>query len=106
MYRTERKFFNKTLSHHGFGVFDKKGREIGVRIELSDAVFTTIVHGDYGYDMAPGMYYAFNPHATRDGHSYGASQSIQYFRTAAERDAAVRKYLAGARQRAEKTARK
>ena len=46
----------------------------------------------------------FRPHATRSRARYGAMQPNSYFETEEAREAAIAKYLAGARKRAAKMA--
>ena len=106
-------FINKADSFEAFGVKDAKGREIGAKIRTFEEVFSfgpgvaQYPGSDYAHtcNIAPGLYYGFYPHATRNGKPYGAGQPVQRFATTAERDAAIAKYLAGARKRAEKAAR-
>lgn len=57
-----------------------------------------------GFYRPAGHLFAFEPHAMRSGEVYGASQSTQYFTTAASRDAAVESYFVGMEKRARKTA--
>ncbi len=95
-----------------FGVCDSRGREIGAQVKLVEATFTEATTEEltsrWTYDTAPGTYFQFDPHATRDGVRFGAIPQAkgrgENFTTAAERDAAIVKYLAGARKRAAKAA--
>ncbi len=91
--------------HHDLGHADAKGRRIGaeIRTSLITVADKPADHsgGYYGYRPA-GRYYAFVPHATRNGVHYGASQRETLFAKVEERDAAIEKYLANARKRAAK----
>ena len=86
-----------------FDKTDSKNRLIGARINTCEVV--TIEHDEttkgYYYNLEPNTrYYALNVHATRDNIGFGAIQSTRYFKSKAERSAAVEKYLTGARKRA------
>lgn len=86
-----------------FGIADEKGRMIGAIIETWEVDFVPSDDPMRGYStVEPGRYLAFEPHATRNGNHYGAGQRSQLFKTVAERDAAIAKYLNGARKRAQK----
>lgn len=76
-----------------FGVKDKKGREVGAR-----AILRELTRADSGERV-----YGYVADAQRAGKSFGAMTVPQWFATAAERDAAVVKYLKGAKARAIKT---
>lgn len=93
---------NAETVDHDFGVYDRLGRKIGAQVRTSENTFAVNEEGSWGYLRAPGRYFSFYPQATRNGVRYGAAQNEKHFDTAAERDAAVAKYLAGARKRAAK----
>lgn len=86
-----------------FGVLDRKGRSIGATVWLREVGMAEgkSAHGSY-YNMAPGHYFVMTVQATRAGVAYGACQQRQYFKTEAERDAAVEKYFREAAKRAAK----
>jgi hypothetical protein len=96
------------IERRDFGVRDSKGRAIGGLVQryTVETRLRTDADGDYGIvymlDAQPGTFYCYKPHATRDGKSFGAIQPSVWFATAAERDAAVEKYFAGAAKRAPK----
>lgn len=92
-----------TYEKIGFAIFDRFNREIGASLERSTIVVSAEIeerpyHG--GTQKEPGTYYSFRPHATRNARNYGASQRSDWFNTEEEREAAIQKYLAGARKRA------
>jgi len=94
-------------THHEFGCCDSKGRTIGATIYTGQCEIVELPADKEVWSfmtLEPGIYYTFCPQATRAGKSFGACQSVQYFKTAAERDAKVAKYLAGAAKRAAKLA--
>lgn len=120
----------RTSEHEeNFGLFDKKGREIGIW-----AGFNTVVLRDFtdeeaaaynapyspdSYEtrlaafanirvlsQAPGTWYVMRTSAMRAGSGFGPGFNRQWFRTSEERDAALAKYIKGARKRAEKEAAK
>lgn len=84
-----------------FGIQDARKRTIGAMLITWEADFIESEPPAFTwYTLEPGHYYALRVHATRNGKSYGATQSNQYFKTAAERSTAIDKYLASAQQRA------
>ncbi|WDS38293.1 hypothetical protein TMCBR3_gp045c [Caulobacter phage TMCBR3] len=85
-------------AEHDFGVKDGKGRRIGAVVHTFEVDFQPVERGGYARDA--GHYWAFTGNATRNRVMYGASQSPNYFHSAAERDAAMAKYLDAARKRA------
>lgn len=96
-----------------FGIKDERGREIGADIDTGVTTFRLVTQEEWdsqpswggGYYTVPaGDQYWYCPQATRNGKKYGALQRQQFFPTAAERDAAVEKYLANAKKRAAKKA--
>jgi hypothetical protein len=94
--------------HTDFGVKDHKGRAIGAFITKGTNEFVALKKGDnemsFWTDKEPGVYFYFRPQNTRNGKSYGACQSRQYFNTEAECDAAIAKYLEAAKKRFSKKA--
>jgi hypothetical protein len=88
---------------HDFGVRDSKGRVLGANVATGRRVFEAAQVGNGSWwTLAPGTHFYFCPQATRDGRGFGATQGARYFATAAERDAAVARYLDSARKRAAK----
>lgn len=83
----------------GFGVTDNRGRAIGARVEL----FTAYKPSADGTTSIP--LWCFRPWAMRGGEVFGAVQRTREFANVTERDEAVKRYLDGARKRAEKRAR-
>lgn len=90
---------NRRIATHDFGVKDDKGRQIGARVETYDA---NKLSAD-GTTSIP--IWCFQPWAMRGGKVFGAVQYPREFANVVERDEAVKKYLDGARKRAEKLAR-
>lgn len=91
---------NHATVRRNFGVTDHKGRMIGGLAYVFDATFKAVGEDARSwYCIPPGLHYGFEPHATRDGRPYGASQRAQYFTTATERDAAVETYFRNAEKR-------
>jgi len=97
---------NQDTRAERFGVADYKGREIGGMVDTFEFDFTPMSAAEEAteasWDQAPGHYFGFRPHATRNGQRFGALQRKQLFLTAGARDAAVEKYFRNARKRAEK----
>lgn len=90
---------------HDFFLSDAKGRRIGARIWLAVATSVEIADDSRGWsNLPPGVYFAWCPHATRNGNTYGATQEYRYCKTEDERAQAIAKYLADARKRAAKIA--
>jgi len=100
-----------TREHVAFGSLDKRGREVGaiivrrsLTVELAPNQAET-----WGYlastELPVGTFrFVFLPQATRDGKAFGACQPNSYFETEEAREAAIAKYLAGAKKRAAKIA--
>ncbi len=91
----------------GFGLFDSKGREIGARVTLQIREMVPVAADapSYaGFNIKPGTYFTFTPHAARGGEDFGAFSGTRYFKSEAARAAAVAKYLADAKKRAAKNA--
>jgi hypothetical protein len=86
-----------------FGVQDRLHRTIGARIITFEVTVTELPETATAWcTLAPGYYYGVNIKATRNGEGYGALQPDHYFKTPAERDVAIDKYLVSARSRAQK----
>ena len=87
-----------------FDVVDAKGRAIGSQIKRIEADWVDAAEGaGYGYRTdRRGHWFAFEPHATRDGKRYGAYQGPRWFATVEDREAAIVEYLVQARKRAAK----
>jgi hypothetical protein len=84
-----------------FGFTDNRNREIGAEISTYDAIFTELPEtACVWHNLEPGYYYGLRCWATRNGRTYGAIQPNQFFRTIAERDNAIAKYLTSAKKRA------
>lgn len=88
--------------HHDFGATDTKGRRIGAQIERYDVTTVPVEENPHGLDvpLPPGLWYAWRPHATRDGMKYGATQHENFCATPEQREREIAKYLAAARKRA------
>jgi len=99
-------FLNEGRESHDWGFSDKKGRALGSRVAFSVQVFEEVglEHNEMFWRLAPGTYFCWVGQATRAGEAFGAIQSWNYCKTEAERFAAVEKYLAGARSRAQRWA--
>lgn len=96
-----------TKESYSFDVKDRLGREIGAAVWLYHIEYREVPEDTLSgyYDrIAPGAYYAFVPHATRNGKCYGASRQEQRHATEAGRRLAIEKYIAGAQKRAQKKA--
>jgi len=91
---------NLVTTYVSFVVRDTKGREMGADLLTYEVDFVPAPpDAPWGYERAPGHYFAFKPHATRNRQPYGASPPTRYFSTAARRDTAVAAYLSRARRR-------
>ncbi len=103
--RVNREVTGRTTERPRFGIKDRLGRDIGVRIATFAAVFTEASEEDTGcYRHEPGYFFGVNIQATRNGVEYGASQPNKYFKTIEERDAHIAKRLEESRKAAEKKA--
>jgi hypothetical protein len=99
----------RQAEHHGFGLVDKRGRQIGAVIyRFSVEVTETDDRDSYEvrhvWQNQIGTQYVVSFHATRDGVSFGGGKSDKWFATEAEREDAIRKYLQNAKARAAKAA--
>lgn len=88
------------VQRHDFGVSDRKGRRIGARLTLSIRRYTPAAPGVGRYNVRPGLYYALHTIATRAGEAFGPSFNFSIYPTREEREAAIAKYLKGAKARA------
>lgn len=103
----------RVSKHHDFEIKDAKGRTIGAFVTTwhRDYAPRTAEHSSY-YPNADGMikpgvrYRMVQVHASRNGTSYGASQSAQLFESDEAAAAYVAKYLEKAKKRALKAASK
>ena len=87
-----------------FGATDSKARVIGAQIKRIEADWIETPQGQYGYvNDRRGLWFGFEPHATRNNQRYGAGlQRHCWFATIEAREAAIAKYLADANKRAAK----
>lgn len=89
----------QTVVHTFSGKVDAKGRKMGTLVRTNEVTYAALPEdapiGSY-YRMEPGHYYAVRIQAAKDGVAWGASQPSQFFKTEAERDAAIAKRLAKA----------
>lgn len=107
-------------SHLGFGVHDRKGRELGALIitmqieqlpgpKIAPAYMTpegrkVPEHYSGSCTLKPGTYFCWVGNATRAGEAFGAGQRRHHCKTEAERDKQIAQYLREARSRAERRA--
>jgi hypothetical protein len=94
---------NVVVVHNSFDLLDERKRSMGAEIRTSEFTRTRIRKIPCGYECTIselGFFYRFIPHATRNGKSFGPAQFGSDFRTKAERDKAIKKYLESARKRA------
>ena len=86
-----------------FAATDSKARVIGAQIKRIEADWIETPQGQYGYvNDRRGLWFGFEPHATRNNQRYGAVQQWRWFATIEAREAAIAKYLADANKRAAK----
>lgn len=88
-----------------FGLQDKRGRAIGCIVYRATVEYIAHPDGDAARSWStvdPGVYFSWTPQATRNGSSYGATQSANLCKTELEREQAIEKYLKAARKRAAK----
>lgn len=96
---------DRYTQRHSSGVRDEKGREIGVLVHTATVTFEAIRPDAVAYTaVEPGRYFSFRPAMTREGKAWGPLQRRRLFPTAAERNAAIEKYLIAAKKRALKLA--
>lgn len=96
---------------HDFGVTDAKGRAIGALVYRwvdvvidGDKVWSNAGPDGKPQYLAPGVYYGWMGYATRAGETFGALQPRRHLTTEADRERAIADYVAGAAERATKTA--
>lgn len=89
-----------------FGFKDSKGRALGAVIVTGECHYVDDANDERNwYSMVkPGHYFYLYTQATRDGKTFGASQSRSYFKTTVSREFAITAYLKGAAKRAAKRA--
>lgn len=95
---------DKTHGSINFTAKDRFGRIIGTNWNCATVTFAPAPAGARSSSSLvkrPGTYFSLWTSALRDGSSYGATQRERMFTTEAERDVAVRKYIADARKHAE-----
>jgi hypothetical protein len=99
-------FLNEGRESHDWDIKVKKGRALGSCVAFSVQVFEEVgpEHNEIFWRLAPGTYFCWLGQATRAGEAFGAMQSWNFCKTEEERHAAVAKYLAGARSRAQRWA--
>jgi hypothetical protein len=102
------RYLDEGVEWHLFGVSDRLGREIGASVAYKLVVTTSDTNREWDRsqrrNLPAGTYFAWYAKAARGGKSYGPLQDWHYEATEEARAAAVEKYLAGAKKRAEKTA--
>ncbi len=103
MEKTKAVWTNETVISGDFGILDSKGRMIGFCIKIFDVEYVEfsqdVANVMYYSNKPVGKYFAFQPHATRNGKTYGACQQDQEYLTKSERDAAIQKYIESAKKR-------
>jgi hypothetical protein len=85
-----------------FGIFDTKGREVGVVVRTWEVVATEVPNTNtcwHNHIKEVGEYFAVSIQSTRNGKGYGASQPDSYFKTQAEADVAIEKRIKSTRAR-------
>lgn len=111
---TAHSIINETVSsgteNHSFGVTDDKGREVGAYVYFTVQTRVAASQNDAQAEkVAPGTYLTAFARSTRDGKAFGSPVgSFARFRIVgeneasamAQRDAWVKNYLAGAKDRA------
>lgn len=94
----------REIAIHDFATCDKRGRAIGSMIitwEADYVAWDAEAHKNCGFNrIEPGHVFQLRTGATRNGEGYGPTQADRAFRSAAERDEAIAKYLEAARKRA------
>lgn len=77
-----------------FDAFDTKGRNIGIRVTVYEAEFEEkeVVTGTF-YRLSPGKKFVAYCMTTRDGVTFGATQSPNFFDTREQRDTYVAKRI-------------
>jgi len=98
---------NEAIVHNSFDLLDERKRSMGAEIRTFEITRTRIKKIPCGYECTIGelgFFYGFIPQATRNGKPFGPAQFGSEFRTKAELDKAIEKYLKSARKRAVKRA--
>lgn len=79
------------------GKIDAKGRKMGLRVRTCEMTFVAAKEDERTwFRLEPGHYYVVQIQASKNGEKWGAAQPNQYFKTEAERAAAIAKRLAAA----------
>lgn len=95
---------NEGTETHGFGVTDRKGREIGATIHFEVRVYEELPAGAVSFQrIAAGTHFVACFQATRGGKAYGPAFNRAFYSTEKERFVGVEKYLKSAKTRAVKT---
>ena len=82
---------NRAKTQTNFGVFDPKGREVGVQVRMHEFDVAP-AEGDTGWSSRElGHYFYCDVQTTRNGVPFGACQPENSFKTEAERDAYITK---------------
>jgi hypothetical protein len=99
-------FTSEGLEVHDWGIKDRKGRPLGSSVALSQQRFEPAGPEQrvLVWDVPAGHYFAWVGQALRDGQPFGTSQCWKFCKTQQERALAVRAYLVGARERAQRWA--
>lgn len=94
---------NDTKAIVNFGEVDNRNREIGAEISTYEAIFAELPETACAWcSQEPGHYYGLRCWATRNGETFGAIQPEKLFKTTAQRDVAIAKYITSAKKRATK----
>lgn len=78
-----------------FGITDKFGRAIGVKITTYEGDY---VEAEYGYNIEPGHYFIVCINTSRNDESYGSARWRKPCKTIEERDAFIEKTIAANRK--------
>ena len=99
---TTRTIEQQQRADHDFAAKDSKGRSVGAMVITGMLIYTDRTDGyQGGYTVPAGTYFGLYTKSTRNGQSYGPLQHWQRFDTAAQRDAALQRYLVQARKKAQ-----
>jgi hypothetical protein len=105
--KTQRNTGPRTTTDTDFGLIDNRGRAVGARVYTMTTSYTALPDGCGTYCTRPEsdigqVFYALRTDALRGGSTFGPGGNLQEFRTEAEREKAIAKYLKGAAARARK----
>ena len=95
--------YNQVNAFKNFGIFDKRGREVGASVVTKEVkVYDEHDFQAGGCWLESGYYFVLGVGASRANCRFNSAWTTSAYATCDERDAALDKYLSGAYKRAKK----